>query len=191
MATTSPDSIYYPTASDQIAPLETAFATLASSVQGALTNSRAIKSYRWANNAARTAQTGMAKNDRGYQSDTDALYTYNGTTWVVDDTGWLALPSQSGNFTFDNNAAYRRMGKVVYLRGQISKKTGNIANGDAFFTMPAGLRPANYFYTLQSGVAGAFYRFRLAPTGLADINGLGGSSGGYVMLDNIAYIADA
>lgn len=38
MATTSPDSIYYPVAGDQIAPLETIFANQSSSVQTALTN---------------------------------------------------------------------------------------------------------------------------------------------------------
>ncbi len=37
MATTSPDNIYYPTSATQIAPLETQFATLATSVQTALT----------------------------------------------------------------------------------------------------------------------------------------------------------
>lgn len=36
MATTSPDNIYYPTSSNQIAPLETVFSTLAASVQTAL-----------------------------------------------------------------------------------------------------------------------------------------------------------
>lgn len=191
MATTTPDNIYFPTGSDQIAPLQTVFGTMASSMQSALSNTRALKSFRWANNAARTAQTGMQKNDRGYQADTDALYTYDGSTWVIEDTGWQSLPGQSGNYTFDNNAAYRRIGKVVYLRGQVTKKSGNMAAGDSYFTMGAGLRPANYFYALQSGVSGAFYRIRIAPGGLVDNGGVGGTSGNYVMLDNIAYIADA
>lgn len=81
MATTTPDSIYYPTANDTIAPLETVFATQASSVQSALTNSRAIYMYRWTNAAARSAQSGMRIGDRGWQIDTATEYIYQSTGW--------------------------------------------------------------------------------------------------------------
>lgn len=83
MATTSPDSIYFPTANDQIAPLETTFATLASSVQAALSGTRAKFFYRWGNATSRAAQTGMRVGDEGYQTDNGITYRYDGTTWQV------------------------------------------------------------------------------------------------------------
>lgn len=42
---------------------------------------RQIQSYRWANAAAKTAQTGMAAGDLGYQIDTGIHYRYT-TAWV-------------------------------------------------------------------------------------------------------------
>lgn len=83
MATTSPDSIYFPSATDQIAPLETVFATMASSVQAALSNTRAKFNYRWSNAAARNAQTGMRIDDEGYQVDTGVTYRYDGSSWQL------------------------------------------------------------------------------------------------------------
>jgi len=47
----------------------------------AIGNTRQIKTYKWADNAARTAQTGMAAGDEGYQTDTDTAYRYDGTAW--------------------------------------------------------------------------------------------------------------
>lgn len=38
--------------------------------------------YRWANAAARTAQTGMIAGHKGYQTDTAVEYKYVGTTWI-------------------------------------------------------------------------------------------------------------
>lgn len=83
MATTTPDSIYYPTANDQIAPLETVFSTMASSMQAALTNTRAKFYYRWGNAASRAAQTGMRVGDEGFQTDTGFSYRYDGTAWQI------------------------------------------------------------------------------------------------------------
>ena len=48
----------------------------------AIGNTRQIKTYKWADNAARTAQTGMTAGDEGYQTDTDTYYTYDGAAWV-------------------------------------------------------------------------------------------------------------
>ena len=84
-ANTTPDNIQYPVSTDNIAPLETVFASMANSVQTAL-NTRAIKSYRWANTAARNAQAGMAAGDVGYQIDDKTSWTYSGTAWVRGDS---------------------------------------------------------------------------------------------------------
>lgn len=47
----------------------------------ALEEATGVKDYRWANTAARTAQTGMSVGDRGVQTDTGADYRYDGATW--------------------------------------------------------------------------------------------------------------
>lgn len=55
-------------------------------VQGSLdtiTNNRQHYNYRWANLAARTAQTGMRKFDTGTQLDTGQRYEYTGTEWLI------------------------------------------------------------------------------------------------------------
>lgn len=44
---------------------------------------RAIQTYKWANAAARTAQTGMSEGDIGDQADTDVQYRYSGSAWAA------------------------------------------------------------------------------------------------------------
>jgi len=63
---------------------------MANSVQTAL-NTRAIKSYRWANTAARNAQAGMAAGDVGYQIDDGTNWQYSGTAWLI-----VASPGDPG-----------------------------------------------------------------------------------------------
>lgn len=93
MATTTPDSLYYPVGTDQVAPLQTVMATMQSSTQTAL-NKRQRFSYIWASAAARTAQTGMSAGSTGYQVDTGVSYIYNGTAWINPSAPVY------GNFTF-------------------------------------------------------------------------------------------
>lgn len=78
-------SIFYRNTSTAAA-LEAESATQATSVDTALTtfsNSRAIRTYKWADAAARAVQTGMTEGDIGDQADTDVTYRYNGTSWVL------------------------------------------------------------------------------------------------------------
>lgn len=112
-ANTSPDNIVYPVSTDPVAPLETVFANMANSVQDALdgfrtdfddfTAERAIQTFRWADSAARNAQTGMVAGDIGYQIDTAVGYTYSGSGWVA--TGTVALLDKNGTgYSVPNNA---------------------------------------------------------------------------------------
>lgn len=90
-ANTSPDNIEYPVSTDPVAPLETVFANMANSVQDAFDgfrtdwndfeDSRAIQTFRWADAAARAAQTGMVAGDIGYQVDMGVQYRYTGSAW--------------------------------------------------------------------------------------------------------------
>lgn len=110
-ANTSPDSIVYPVSTDQIAPLETVFANMATSVQNAL-NTRAVKGYRWADATARAAQTGMVAGDLGYQIDNDTLYRYSGSAWVIWERGDTTFtPSwTSATVTGTNTGVYNVSG---------------------------------------------------------------------------------
>jgi len=95
MATTTPYSIYYPVASDSVAPLHTAFSTLADSVNTALntyvaplTASQQNGSYTVASVAAMNALTGMAIGSTAYVTATKAFYQYSGTAWVLMYQPW-------------------------------------------------------------------------------------------------------
>jgi len=98
MATTSPYSIYYPVASDSVAPLHTAFSTLADSVNTALsthvaplTASQQNGAYTVASVAAMNALTGMAIGSTAYVTATSAFYQYNGTSWVLMYQPWTGF----------------------------------------------------------------------------------------------------
>jgi hypothetical protein len=80
MATTTPDGIYYPTSTTQIAPLETQFSTLATSVQTALT---ARKTMTVANPTALDALSESTYS--GYVVNVSS----NGTQWFSNGTKWL------------------------------------------------------------------------------------------------------
>lgn len=79
MATTTPDGIYYPISTTQIAPLETQFSTLATSVQTALTNKKQITVANAAALGALTLAT--------YPNYT-AYVSGNGTTWYNTGSKW-------------------------------------------------------------------------------------------------------
>ena len=64
----------------ETATFNTAFAAVGTAFSG-FTGTRQIQSFLWADNAARTAQTGMVAGDEGYQTDTDTAYRYDGTAW--------------------------------------------------------------------------------------------------------------
>jgi len=112
-ANTSPDNIVYPLSTDPIAPLNTVFEDLADSVQAALTAERtstdtrldAIEAtqqmyqYRWANAAARTAESGMRVGDIGFQVDTEVYYRYTGSSWRVWQQAQTTYTPTFGNTT--------------------------------------------------------------------------------------------
>lgn len=67
-------------ASDPVAPLENLFNAGYTQIDTLVSN-RAIQTYKWANQAARLAQTGMTEGDIGDQQDTDVTYRYSGAAW--------------------------------------------------------------------------------------------------------------
>jgi len=120
--TTSPDAIYYSTTGDAVDPA-TESSLQAASVQTALTSittGRAQKNYSWANAAARTAQTGMATNDLGYQIDTTITYRYSGSAWVAWNSPWFTrTPTLTGVTLGTGGTSYFR---ARYVEGDIEEK---------------------------------------------------------------------
>jgi len=162
-ANTSPDGIVYPISTDPIAPLNTHFQDLAESVQGAIVAERTSTDgrlddieatrqnydYRWANAAARAAQTGMRAGDRGLQVDTLAAYQYSGSAWVFSgflDTGSVTVSSFSNSWA-SSTAAYSRKAGRVQLDGALAGGSSGVA-----FILPVGFRPPVIIQFVVQGV---------------------------------------
>lgn len=70
------------------------------------------------------------------------------------DSGWISLTLTNGwsaNSTF-GTPAYRRIGRLIFLRGVIQASSSN--NNKIAFTLPSGYRPATQWFLSVSG--GAF-----------------------------------
>ena len=93
----------------ETATFNDAFAAVGNAVV-AVENVRQIQTYKWADNAARTAQTGMTAGDEGYQTDTDTYYTYDGTAWITGTASNLQLDTTNSVATMVTQYG---MGKVV------------------------------------------------------------------------------
>jgi hypothetical protein len=117
MATTTPYGIYYPVASDSVAPLHTAFSTLADSVNTAMTNSigavvakQQNAAYTVATEPARAAIVSPPTGATCFVSGTQSSYVYNGTKWVPAYIPWTAYTplaitgfTISAKYTVSNN----------------------------------------------------------------------------------------
>ena len=66
---------------------------------------------------------------------------------VTTDTGWLSLPLNSGFIARPSNPApqYRRIGKLVRLRGQVQPTSGNFTSSNPIVgVIPGALGPSVY-----------------------------------------------
>lgn len=123
MPLTTPDNIFYADGSTPLS-VEAISAAEATSIQDALTNSRAIRSYRWADLAARNAQIDMQAGDEGYQIDTNANYRYNGTDWRRSEGGLVLIKPSSVAGT----------GVTMSSSGKITFTAGTAINVNGCFT---------------------------------------------------------
>ena len=113
----------------------------------AIGNTRQIKTYKWADNAARTAQTGMVAGDLGYQTDTDTYYTYDGTSWVTGTASNLQLDTT-------NSVA------IMVTQYGMGKITGNDTQGiEETVTFPVAFSTIPFTQTSMIGstTTGAFH----------------------------------
>lgn len=113
---TSPDNIPYMTTLDGV--IDAAYTdSLAEAVQDALDGvrtTRAIQEFRWANAAARAAQTGMVLGDQGLQVDTVSRYIYTGSAWIPSGGGLTRLSPSAVSGT---GASIGSTGKILVSSG--------------------------------------------------------------------------
>jgi hypothetical protein len=133
MATTTNYSIFYPVATDNIAPLHTAFSTLATSVDTALSNSSTgltginnhLQNYQYtvANDSLRAAITGMTAGSRCYVTGTKATWVYNGTAWKLVAQEWSTYtPTAITGFAF-NTSRYMVSDGIVTVQIKATKNS--------------------------------------------------------------------
>lgn len=154
MPTTSPDNIYYAdtgTTSNDV----TVSATEASSVQMAL-NSRQLRGFRPADNAALLAITGMALGDTALRQDNGWTYLYNGTAWAPKDTpGWVSwTPSLSagvGSWSVGNGtllSRYRYVNLDVEAQLRLTFGTTTVMGTQPIFTLPVAMEVGSPPYSI-------------------------------------------
>lgn len=127
MATTTPYGIYYPIASDSVAPLHTAFSTLADSVNTAMTDSigavvakQQNAAYTVANDAARIAISSPPTGATCFVTSTKSSYVYSGTAWVPVYVPWASYtPTAITGFTV--SAKYTISNNMVTVNATLTK----------------------------------------------------------------------
>ena len=110
------------------------------------------------------------------------------TTFPTDtdwDSGWITPSFQNGYSAANGTTvSYRKVGGIVYLRGQVGKST---MDNLTMFTLPAGYRPAfTRIYTVP-GSAGYHAKFVINADGTVYQVGITG--GTYIGIDAANFIA--
>lgn len=100
--------------SSPVSPLETLFNTgytqIAADIS-AVSAVRQVRTYKWANAAARNSQAGMSEGDLGDQADTDQRWRYSGSAWVDITTGLFpVIPTSVAGSGVTLNAS----GKITF-----------------------------------------------------------------------------
>jgi hypothetical protein len=109
---------------------------MATSVQNAL-NVREARTYSWADATAKSAQTGMATGETGYQIDNDVYYIYSGSAWRI----WakqptVYTPTITGIGTSTRSFIYSIAGGVVSVSGY--GVSSGAATGEIVISLPSG-----------------------------------------------------
>lgn len=114
--------------------------------------------------------------------------------WLKDggnDSGWINLTLNSG-WTMNDYAAevpqYRKIGKIVYLRGLVNATT---AAGNIIATLPAGFRPSGYFNRFPAALnQGEFAMIQINANGQINDYTKGTKGRGFLSLNGISFISD-
>lgn len=152
MATTSPDNLRTPNPTDPY-NLIADWAISMSDVQAALT--RRANLY-VGTSSQRTAFTTAAEGVHWQDTNGDRKeFVRQAGAWVDTrpDTGWVA-PSLPSGYTGLQGFGYRVLNGVLYLRGRISRGSGNVETGVTLFTLPPSARPSEYTRAAISSFSG-------------------------------------
>lgn len=99
-----------------------------------------VSSYLWANVAARTAQTGMANGDEGYQSDTGVIYKRLGGAWKEWDSDWITYAPTLTGITLGTSPTTRYRYKwrqgICLVDYSIKLGTGGAFTAQPTMTLP-------------------------------------------------------
>ena len=113
--------------------------------------------YRWANSAARTAQTGMVAGDVGYQTDTGVVYRYSGSAWKEWESGWLTWTPTLTGVTLGTGPVteyqYRWVGGVADFDLSIKLGTSGAFTGQPTISLPITAKALRYSSMTYDGVA--------------------------------------
>lgn len=145
---TSPDNIVKWTNADSGSLIQ-ASQTQGDSVQAALSK-RERYEFVWANDAERTAQTGMAEGSRGYQIDSRTDYLYRTSSWRVFNTLNKAFSPTLNNITLGTSshieAWYSISAGWANLLIKISLGGGGTIGTGAGVLVPTSVAPAAESY---------------------------------------------
>ena len=176
-ANTSPDNITYPTSTDSFGPLETQFATLATSVQTAFNNG---KTYRTADHVSLAAISGAASGALATVIEGGAIFAFDGSAW--QQKTYANFPTSGARDT-----AYAKAGgiyRVVGLAQVFRTDRGNAEYWNGTGWMPTVLTrtySASYadaaYANLQAIGSIALPSIPVASRASIDIGGLIGFSG--------------
>ena len=145
-ASTSPDNITYPISTDAFGPLETSFATLATSVQTALNG---LKTYRTADHISLAAITGMATGALATVIEGGAIFDYNGTIWVQ------STPATFATNTARDTAYAKATGAYRVLNAQVMR-TDKGRTEQYFTAVTAGKTTAGWYQISGNPEVGVF-----------------------------------
>lgn len=120
-------------------------------------------------------------------------------TSITADTGWTNLNSTTWGTGYQSDSSstmqVRRIGNRVYVRGQVNRtatsNSGNIANGEVLFVLPANFRPGRIMRTFLAGGASSIIRVSVSAGGNVTVIGdPGPSPSTYGYLDGLTFLTD-
>lgn len=121
----------------------------------------------------------------GYVKGGD-LYWMRGGSWsqATGDTGWVPIAAASG-YASSGSLAYRRLGSVVYLRGQVQPISGNVAAATVA-VIPSSVAPAQNTAFSAAG-SGTTYAKLLVNSDGTIATGTPSATTPYLRFDGIVY----
>jgi len=137
-------------------------------------------------------QSGIALSVPDGSISTDKIADGAITVAKLDSTEWVDLSPAAGFYSPPSEmwqkAQYRKIGDIVYLRGLISKSSGDINDSTLITTLPAGFRPAKYraFVAEPHDGLTTKHRVDIEPGGTVKVVKSAGASN-HVSLDGIFF----